>query len=84
MEILNNPTNKKVSYTVGHNDKKYKCTDHFEGAKIMDTIIRDKYGNTVEDAALMEIINRRNRRHNQEMMAIDTLIDIFLDEDVTV
>ena len=58
MELLNQTEQhiKKVSYTVKHNDKEYILIDFFEGADMVDTIIRDKDGNTVEDAILMEEI----------------------------
>lgn len=47
---------RKVSYTVLHNQKEYILTDFFEGANIVDTIILDKDGNTVEEPGILEEI----------------------------
>lgn len=62
MELLNTQRQdiKKVSYTVKHNNgamiKEYILIDFFEGGKVIDTILRDKDGNVIEDDALMEEI----------------------------
>lgn len=58
MQLLNTESVnvRRVSYTVLHNQKKYILTDFFEGANIVDTIIRDKDGNTVEEPGILEEI----------------------------
>jgi hypothetical protein len=45
---------KKVSYTIKHNNKVYILSDFFEGKEMIDTILRDKDGITINDAALLE------------------------------
>jgi hypothetical protein len=56
MELLNRTEQdiKKVSYTVKHNNKEYILIDFFEGGKVIDTILRDKDGNNVEEPGIFE------------------------------
>ena len=56
MELLDQTEQhiKKVSYNIKHNNKEYTLIDFFEGRELIDTILRDKDGNTIEDAALLE------------------------------
>ena len=56
MELLDQTEQhiKKVSYTIKHNNKEYILIDFFDGGEMIDTILRDKDGNTIEDAALLE------------------------------
>ena len=59
MELLNTQRQdiKKVSYTVKHDDKEYILIDYFEGGKVIDTILRDKDGNNIEEPGLFEEIS---------------------------
>jgi hypothetical protein len=66
MKLLNTTEQsiKKVTHTFSHNDTEYTLVDYyeggqhvdgyFEGGKLIDTILRDKGGTTIEDAALLE------------------------------
>jgi hypothetical protein len=58
MELLNSQPGKTMTYTVNHNDVEYFLTDYFgnNGYIVIDTILKDKFGNVIEDDALMEEI----------------------------
>ena len=56
MELLDQTEQhiKKVSYTIRHNNKEYILSDFFEGREMILTILSDRDGITINDAALLE------------------------------
>ena len=56
MELLDQTEQhiKKVSYIIKHDNKEYIRIDFFEGRELIDTILRDRDGITINDAALLE------------------------------